>query len=194
MLQHPLFALTEACVACLAAGIYGVRDALAPWFVDANTCKVLKSLVLLNGLYDIACAWAILVELAIRRYDYLMSEPAMAFLRALAGLHAGVWNSDSDRNNPLVRRLLAYWIATYGLVRLLYGLSPFPSPSSCGGEQAGAAWLGMAAALTFFVEAFAYASETWRYAAVHIGKSAFVYSTCLVMGAWLLRCHYISCP
>lgn len=196
MIEDPIAWALEFWIRCIAAIVYRMRDDVAPWLVDANICRVVKSLVLLNGLYDLVCAWCILVDLAIQRQNYyiVLEEEipsAAACIRFMAGLHAGVWKRDAERNNPLVRRLLAYWILTYGLVRLLYGLSPFPTPSSCGGEQPASAWMGLAAMLTYLVEAFAYYNEK---GVVHLTKATFVYSTCLIMGAWLLRCHFISCP
>lgn len=211
MIQHPLSPLLETCFFYMAMPVYALRDTLMPWLVDANLCAVLKMIVLLNGIYDVVCVWCIL---------FLASGPVQrvarptqqgphsaivrwitGILQTLSNLHAHVWRDPADRDHPLVRRLLAYWIGTYAFVRLLYGLHyQNGCCSSCAQQKHHPQTLAPAAAVfTYLVEAFAYATEACIVGhgrgegrVVHPLKATFVYSTSLIMAAWLLRCHYLA--
>ena len=71
---------------------------------------LIEYILISNGVYDVLCALSILWFYNI----YPFSE--------LAKLHMNMFDSKADRNNPQVRRLMAYWVFTYGLVRTLSGL------------------------------------------------------------------------
>ena len=79
-----------------------------------------RVLLIINGIYDLACS--ILV------------------FPVLSSLHTGMFAETS----PVTRRLLAYWILTYGSSRLAVGMTS----GSC-----------LVAALTYFAEAFCFAHE-----------------------------------
>lgn len=68
----------------------------------------LTLVILLNGGYDVACAISILFL-----YDF---SPVFS---ALAHLHLSIFNK--EKQPLLAHRLLAYWILTYGAVRLVPG-------------------------------------------------------------------------
>ena len=89
----------------------------------------IRVLLIINGIYDLACSCSILVF------------PAPW----LSSLHSGMFADDEHRTHPVIRRLLAYWILTYGSVRLAVGLLS----EGC----------LLAAALTYFAEAYCFAHE-----------------------------------
>lgn len=67
-----------------------------------------------NGVYDLACALAILLP---PRYEPLRFLGRYNPLPRLGALHHNCFLQQCPSCTPLVKRLLAYWIATYGLVR-----------------------------------------------------------------------------
>lgn len=69
-------------------------------FVDAS--------VLVNGVYDVACAFSILWRPVSR----------------LARLHLHVFN---ELNTPAAHRIFAYWVMTYGLSRIVAGAYTSPA-------------------------------------------------------------------
>ena len=95
---------------------------------------VVRGLVFFNGMYDLLCFVGI-----------------MWFHDALPGFstfHLGVFRYEEDRRHPLVRRLLAYWILTYGSIRILAGVMDHESYA-----------MDSAAALTYFIEIFGFEYE-----------------------------------
>lgn len=76
--------------------------------------------VLLNGVYDIACAFATLA----------------APESSVAELHLAMFRPNTDETN----RLMAYWLLTYGTIRLFAAFTWVP-------------------AITYAVEALCYAGE-----------------------------------
>lgn len=99
--------------------------------------SAVRALVLLNGLYDVLCFLGI-----------------MWFHRWLPGfssVHLGVLSEEDDRRHPLVRRLMAYWILTYGMVRVLAGAVDYHGDDSYA--------MDFAAALTYFLEVFGFEYE-----------------------------------
>jgi hypothetical protein len=67
---------------------------------------MLDSLVAVNGVYDIMCAIGILFL------------PNMCIFSTLARLHSGIFTATVDPTHPLLQRVLAYWILTYGITRM----------------------------------------------------------------------------
>lgn len=63
----------------------------------------------LNGFYDLACSLSILNDYSLRRMHLQMYE------------HPSVYLDGSPENNlsAATKRHLAYWIASYGLMRLI---------------------------------------------------------------------------
>jgi hypothetical protein len=188
VLDHPMAAFSRSLIASTGWLLSFLQPSLA-WMTQPETCACLESIVLVNGIYDLICAACIiLLEPPIRvvhaplnaplspHVTLSLPSPVLRCVQAVASLHSGMWMDASDREYPLVRRLLAYWILTYGAVRVAYG-SGDPWSASTG-----------PAALTFFAEAAALIIETWRFGSVHPTKASCVYAVCAVLGAWVLRC------
>jgi hypothetical protein len=106
--------------------------------------------LLLNGVYDVACALC------------MLWLPASL----LGRLHLSVFS----RHTKDAHRLLAYWVLTYGLDRIIAGLWRSPPTDAI-------------AALSYLVEAAAYYNEASVHNSVHVGKASFVYLTSLVLSA-----------
>jgi hypothetical protein len=97
-------------------------------------------LLITNGLYDILCAISIIMDVG-----------------PLKTLHTALFTEKIE--NPLTRHLLAYWIFTYGNIRLLAGIqSDF----------------AIAAAVTYFIEALCFEYES------RIRKSTVTWKTDIV--------------
>ena len=94
----------------------------------------ISAILLLNGVYDMCCCLGIL---------FLSNVPGFA---QLSRLHNTMFVDDENVENPIIRRLLAYWLMTYGMVRTVAGARQ---------ELA----LDVAAALTYFIEAFCFEFE-----------------------------------
>ena len=58
--------------------------------------------LIVNGIYDLVCASSIL----------------FTSIPIISSLHPGIFAQDELRTHPVIRRLLAYWILTFGSVRL----------------------------------------------------------------------------
>jgi len=110
-----------------------------------------KWLLIANGLYDVVCAFC------------TICAPETS-------IHLTCFIKEEVRQDPMIRRLLAYWIATYGLVRLHAGIA---------GECYGIA------AATYFVECASYGLEM-RYSEMIPWKASFVSASCALIGAWML--------
>lgn len=91
-------------------------------------------ILVLNGIYDVACAFSIL---------WLDRFPGF---NVLSSLHLAMFEKNEHKEHPVIRRLLAYWIVTYGTVRIAAGLH----------RDAG---LDIVGALTYFIEAFCFEHE-----------------------------------
>ena len=66
--------------------------------------KPIQNIVFINGIYDFLCAISIL---------------KIIHFPILKSLHIKMFKSSND---PLFERFLAYWIFTYGIIRLQYNL------------------------------------------------------------------------
>jgi hypothetical protein len=95
--------------------------------------NVVRAVVFLNGLYDLLCFAAIMW---------------LHWLPGFSSFHLNVFRDEDDRRHPLVRRLLAYWILTYGVVRVLAGAVNHESYA-----------MDSVAALTYFIEVFGFEYE-----------------------------------
>ncbi len=102
----------------------------------------LDAVLVLNGVYDVACALCIV----------------RAPEERLARLHLGVFKRRATR---AANRLLAYWVCTYGMDRIVAGVC------STGATDA-------IAALSYLVESAAYGYEARDAAEVHRAKAGFV--------------------
>jgi len=67
---------------------------------------MLSKIVKINGIYDILCALSIL---------------KMIHIPILETIHLQMFYSDIN-NDPVFERFLAYWIFTYGILRIRYNV------------------------------------------------------------------------
>jgi hypothetical protein len=115
---------------------------------------ILKWLIFVNGIYDLLCAVAILL-----------------FPNTLIGkLHLSIFNKNIHCHVNI--RLLAYWIITYGYIRLF-----ILQQSKC---------INILVALTYFIEAIAYVYEDIYYNTTIKYKTAFISISSLIIGSLLL--------
>lgn len=114
--------------------------------------ELISPLLILNGTYDMLCASSIL----------WMPESG------LSHLHPNMFLSPS----PIVKRMLAYWIFTYGWVRLAAGWDP--------------SFQKMAAA-TYFLEAFVFEYECRVGKTMHPDKVRMVSLFSFLLGCLVLR-------
>ena len=124
--------------------------------------SAVRLLLIINGLYDITCACAILFVSATARNSFIFSS-----------IHLNVFAHESIKNHPVVRRLLAYWILTYGVARLSAGVHRGFS----------------IAALTYFVEAACYHYESTAGGTMIQPKALFVSLSSIVLGALVISQH-----
>jgi hypothetical protein len=98
--------------------------------------NILITVVLVaNGVYDLCCCFGIL---------FLPDLPGFA---QLSQLHNTMFSESENSNHPVIKRLLAYWLMTYGMVRTVAGAYPY-------------FMLDIVAALTYFIEAFCFEFES----------------------------------
>jgi hypothetical protein len=101
-----------------------------------------------NGVYDILCALSIL---------RLINIPYLHLDR----LHLSMIKNSSE--NPLFERFMAYWIFTYGIMRLSVKNSFIVSGS-------------------YYLEALFFANELFKHQSVYVDKALFVIFSSLFMG------------
>jgi hypothetical protein len=109
-----------------------------------------------NGLYDIACAVGILFV------------PNAWIFSELARLHPCIFSAEEDASNPLVQRVLAYWLMTYGSIRLVGGIAPSYTLK----------WLVI---MTYLVEAFAFGFEYVFYQNTQWYKVLWICTSCIIL-------------
>ena len=98
-----------------------------------------------NGIYDILCAFSIL---RVVKIPYLHR------------LHLSMFKNNND--NLLFERFLAYWIFTYGIMRLSTNSSIIT-------------W-------SYYLEAFFFANELFNHKSVYVDKALFVIFSSLLLG------------
>ena len=111
--------------------------------------NIVQIVLLLNGLYDIICSLCILFRIQI-------------FF-----LHPNIF---LNNHNKIINRLLAFWIMTYGFIRLL---ASFNSQYI------------LIASITYFIEAFYYLYEL-QFNTIHREKAIFVSLFSLILGLFIL--------
>ena len=131
-----------------------------------TACTALHFLVGLNGIYDLLCSASLL---------FLGERPLFCHL---ARLHTHMFEGQADQQNPLVQRLLAYWIATYGFVRLVAGITH----SDLADQMA---------AVTYIIEGGAYALESAVHRSTVESKSMWVSWSCAAMSACICAAVWI---
>lgn len=125
-------------------------DTCTPHSVGATLALVGQRFVFVNGVYDLACAVGIL-----------------CWPGCLAGqLHVGMFKGDPV---DMHRRMLAYWIVTYGVMRLF-------AQRPC-----------MLAAATYAMEGAALAAECWVYGTAKSERVGPVAACCALLAWWCAR-------
>jgi hypothetical protein len=126
-----------------------------------NNSEIINLILLLNGVYDILCSVGIL---------WLSDMPVFS---VLSKLHIEMFAKKEHNENPVIRRLLSYWLMTYGMVRIAAGLSRTPH-------------LYIIAAMTYFVEAGCFEYENRVGRTMIPSKVAFVSGLSVVFGLLVL--------
>jgi hypothetical protein len=111
----------------------------------SNMVRVIQLMIKTNGVYDILCALSILRLINIPYLDRL---------------HLSMIKNKSE--NPLFERFLAYWIFTYGIMRLSSNSSIIT-------------W-------SYCLETFFFANELVNHKSVYLDKTLFVIFTSLLLG------------
>lgn len=106
--------------------------------------ELLRLAVSLNGAFDIGCAFLALYA------------PHLS----IAALHVGMFIQEKDYKHEILRRVMAYWLLSYGMVRLAFW-------------QPGCVHPGLVAC-TYFLEAFAWWTEEVVYLTTHEEKTTMV--------------------
>jgi hypothetical protein len=125
--------------------------------IDIFHLSPINVILLLNGIYDVLCAAGIL---------WLSDVPGFS---VLAKLHVEMFAKEEHRDNPVIRRMMSYWLITYGMVRIAAGLSGTPH-------------LYIIAAMTYFVEAGCFEYENRVGGTMIPYKVAFVSGLSVVFG------------
>ena len=96
---------------------------------------MINLVIFLNGIYDLFCGFAIL---------FFSSNP---YLAPIANLHPKIFKE--AYRDDLTRRLLAYWIITYGIIRLAVIFK-----NNC---------IFIMIIISYFIEILAYSNENYFY-------------------------------
>lgn len=124
-------------------------------------------ILIVNGAYDITCAFSIL------------SASQAPFIRFLGTLHIQMFAKPQDMHNPIIHNLLAYWLLTYGTLRLI---------ASSSAEHT----LDSVAALTYFIESFAFQFESCVGRTLIQSKANFVSVSSTAIGILILTRPLLS--
>jgi len=123
--------------------------------------------LVVNGVYDVVCAACILKE---RERHALDSSALSSCFDLVSDLHIKMFRDDDNDNNEksmakndIARRMLGYWVLTYGIVRLSLAAVFY-----C--EQY-AFFIG---SITYLVEAFCFWYEHCAYGTLVPSKAIFV--------------------
>lgn len=119
--------------------------------------RAVDVLIVGNGVYDLICFASIL---------FLGDTYGFG---TLSRLHRGIYRDHSDSTNPIAGRLLAYWLACYGAVRVAQ-LS----------QTAGVTCL---VAFTYALEAFAWSFEYFVHQTAERTRAVLVVTLSLAMTA-----------
>jgi len=117
--------------------------------------------VFVNGVYDMVCAFSV--------------------LECFSRIHTDVFVVLFERNDEtgLLKRLLAYWISTYGMIRLAWSISIFWEIEKRDDMQ-----LRLLCAVSYYIEAICYENEFGK-GTVHGWKAHFICFTCFIIGTCL---------
>ena len=114
-------------------------------------------ILVFNGIYDVICAVSL-----IWFYDIF---PFTLFSR----LHITMYKDNEVIENKIIRRLLAYWIFTYGIIRIYAGLNE----------------IGILGSLSYFIESLCFLIEDVIDNKVVKYKVYSVSTMCFIIGLFL---------
>lgn len=125
-----------------------------------------RVILVVNGVYDVVCAACILKE---RKAGISDSSALSSCFDLVSDLHIKMFRDDDDDDNEksmakndIARRMLGYWVLTYGIVRLLAAVF-YCEPC--------AFFIG---SITYLVEAFCFWYEHCAYGTLVPSKAIFV--------------------
>ena len=133
----------------------------APLYRLSKMDTAIDIVLILNGIYDILCASSILWFQGIPPFSYL------------AQLHPTMFSEKENSENPTLKRFLAYWIMTYGGLRLTAGFHRDVALDSF-------------AAATYFIEALCFENENRIWKTMVPSKVLFVSIFSVILGVWVL--------
>lgn len=115
--------------------------------------SLLYTIIFINGIYDIICGFSILF---------------LAESNFFAKIHPSIFKDQYIIQNPLLNRLIAYWLITYGIIRtsIIY-------PSTV---------INQLVAISYFVEAYAFAYEHIYFKTTICYKSFWIFCTSSLIG------------
>jgi hypothetical protein len=119
---------------------------------------IINKILFINGIYDIICAYSIL--------NFNNNN-------IFSSIHLNIFKLNYIKNNPIIRRLLAYWILTYGLIRLIAGYNNIKI-------------LYFIGALTYFIEAFCFSYENMKWKTMNNDKVNIVVILSLIFGLFII--------
>lgn len=122
--------------------------------------------VFVNGVYDMVCALSVLECI-----------PGFLFSRIHTDVFVVIFERDDETG--LMKRLLAYWISTYGTIRLAWSISIF-----WGVDDKHDLQLRLLCAVSYYIEAICYENEFGK-GSVHGWKAHFICFTCFIIGTCL---------
>jgi hypothetical protein len=142
---------------------------------------VLETAVFFNGVFDVLCAAAIL------------ALPKKPLGELLPKLHLSVFAcTEEDVEDAamaeceyvpasvcLRRRIVAYWILTYGIVRTLAAICMVLNENEKG-------QLLLLVAATYFVEGISFALEDLLFMSTIRKKSSWIYASSFALGIWTM--------
>ena len=134
--------------------------------------SLIELILLSNGLYDIICCVSILTKAKYLPFSHLAELHFGMFKVAEIENKSKTNKSNNHKNQLLVKRLIAYWVGTYGLVRTMSGFS----------NEIVLNYIGAA---TYFIEAFAFAHEYYVGSMIK-DKTLFVIISSFILGIVVL--------
>lgn len=138
----------QVCTPCAGAVDCYLGGAILDWVVSAN------------GVYDIMCAVGILFL------------PNVWIFSNLAQLHPTMFTTPENQNHPILRRSLAYWLLTYGSMRIAIVRRDDV--------------VDYLVAMTYFLEAAAFAFEDVVHLTTQRDKVAWVSWSSVLLGIWVI--------
>ena len=118
------------------------------FFIQPNTMRLF---VKMNGIYDILCAMLLLYKSPTYKYSvfHCFQYPHLSMLR------------EPDKIDPMALRLFAYWVFTYGIIRIF--------------DESGS----IAIRATYGIEAASIANETFHRRTMDTTNGVLVICTCI---------------